>query len=111
MRQIINTFSVLLAFVFITFICLSVNGAAIASAEAKEYKEDVIAQIENSNFNPNIIDACKVQAQSAGYTLDITNCEYDENNFISCAEVVLTYKYTLPLFSLEETKTTRGIAR
>ncbi len=111
MRQIISAFSVVGAFVLIIFICLSVNAAPIAAAEAKEYKEDVIAEIENSNFNPNVIDACRTQAQSSGYELDIINCQYDENNFITCAEVVLTYTYKLPLFSLEETKTTRGIAR
>ena len=78
---------------------------------AKEYKADVIAEIENSNFNPNVITSCISQANANGYTLSVQNVQYDEDNFYTCAEVVLGYKYTMPLFNISADKTTRGIAR
>lgn len=88
-----------------------VSNATGSMAEAKEYKAQVIAEIENSNFNPNVIAACVTQAEAVGYNLSVTNCTYDENYDIKTAEVVLSYQYNLPLFGISETKMTRGIAR
>ena len=70
-----------------------------------------MAEIENSNFNQNVINSCINQARVAVYELQVTNCTYDVNNDIKTAEVILTYKYEIPLFGISATKTTRGIAR
>lgn len=111
MERIIGAYSILMMIVLNIFLCISMNFTSIRTAEAKEYKASVIAEIENSNFNPNVIAVCETQAQAAGYDLDIINCQYDENNFVSSAEVVLTYSYQIPVFNITETKSTRGIAR
>lgn len=111
MEKVVSSYGTLVMLVFNMFLCIAMNTVSIRTAEAKEYKASVIAEIENSNFNPNVIAACETQAQSAGYELDIINCQYDENNFISSAEVVLSYSYNIPVFNVTETKSTRGIAR
>lgn len=111
MKQIIGTYGSLIILLLLIFLCMSMNVAPVETAEAKEFKASVIAEIENSNFNPNVIDACKAQALSAGYNLTLENCQYDENNFISSAEVVLSYTYRVPGFNITETKSTRGIAK
>ena len=111
MRQIITAYGILVVFVLNLFMCITVSTATAAMAEAKEYKAHVIAEIENSNFNNNVIQACVIQAKTAGYELSITNCVYDENYDIQTAEVVLTYTYKLPLFCVTQVKSTRGIAR
>ena len=111
MKHIISAYGVLVVFVINIFICISLINATASMAEAKEYKAQVVAEIENSNFNPNVIAACVRQAQTAGYELQITNCIYDANNNIQTAEVILTYSYKIPLLGIVETKTTRGIAR
>lgn len=111
MKQIIGAFCTLLVLLMNIFICVSVSTASGQAAEAKEYKSSVIAEIENSNFNPNVINGCIAQASDAGYELQITSCVYDENSNIQTAQVILSYEYNLPLFGLKSTKTTRGIAR
>jgi len=111
MRHVITVYASLIVFVLSVFMCVSMMNAASSMTEAKEFKAHVIAEIENSNFNENIINACIQQAELAGYELLVTNCMYDENYNIQTAEVVLTYEYNLPLFGISEIKTTRGIAR
>lgn len=111
MKQIIGGFSILIVLMLNIFICITVITVSGDVAAAKEYKADVIAEIENSNFNPNVIDSCVSQASEAGYTLQIANCTYDEDNNVQTAEVVLSYSYKLPLFGITDTKSTRGIAR
>ena len=54
---------------------LSLSSGQIAAA--KEYKADVIAEIENSNFNPSVIAACTSQAEAEGYQLTVSDCTYD----------------------------------
>ena len=111
MKNIIDAYGTLFVLMLNVFACIAVTNASTISVEAKEFKAAVISEIENSNFNPYVINSCKNQAQEAGYTLEITNCIYDEYQNIQTAEIVLTYSYYLPLFHIAETKTTRGIAR
>lgn len=111
MKHMITAYGALIVFILNTFMCITVSNATAAMAEAKEYKAQVVAEIENSNFNENVINACITQAQTEGYQISITNCIYDENYNIQTAEVILTYSYNLPLFGISETKTSRGIAR
>lgn len=111
MKQIIGAFGSLFVLVLTLITCTTVTTASGAAAAAKEYKADVIAEIENSNFNPNVIASCIEQAADAGYELQITSCTYDDDSNIQTAEVILTYNYEMPLFGIYDTKTTRGIAR
>ena len=111
MKNIIEAYGGLFILLLNVFACIAVTNASSISAEAKEYKAAVVAEIENSNFNPHVIAACKTQAANAGYVLEVTNCIYDEYRNIQTAEIVLSYTYYLPLFNIQEKKTTRGIAR
>ena len=92
-------------------ICTSVTSVSGVMAEAKEYKASVIAEIENSNFNQNVMNACIRQARQEGYILEITNCIYDANMDMQLAEVLLSYEYAIPILGIKEIRTTRGIAR
>ena len=59
MRQIIGAFGILFIMMANIFICTGLIGASGQVAAAKEYKSQVVAELENSNFNPGVIDACK----------------------------------------------------
>lgn len=111
MKQIIGAFGTLFVLMLNIFICITLSTVSAEVAAAKEYKADVIAEIENSDFNPNVIDGCKVQAAAEGYQLTVTNCTYNSEHSIQTAEIILEYSYRLPLFGIAETRTTRGIAR
>ncbi len=111
MRNIIGAFSALVILVLNLFLCISVSSASVAVSAAKEYKADVIAEIENSNFNPEVIDACVQQARELGYSLEVNGYVYDEAHDIQSAEVIVSYSYEMPLFGIAKTQMTRGIAR
>lgn len=111
MKNIIATYGVLFVLLCNIFICVQLATASGQTSAAQEYKADVIAEIENSNFNPNVISGCISQAALAGYTLEVRVCEYDADNDIKSAEIILEYNYAIPLFGISDTKTTRGIAR
>ena len=57
MRQIIGAFGILFIMMANIFICTGLIGASGQVAAAKEYKSQVVAELENSNFNPGVIDA------------------------------------------------------
>ncbi len=111
MKQIIGAFGTLVVFVMNTFLCISMSNVSAAVAEAKEFKAAVVAEIEDSNFNRNVIEGCVIEAQKAGYEMQVTNCVYDEEQNLRMAEVLITYTYEIPLFGIAEKKVTRGIAR
>lgn len=111
MRHVITTYATLIVFLLMVFLCTTMTGAAVEMTEAKEFKAQVVAEIENSNFNPYVIEACKKQALAAGYELQITTYIYDKRYDMQTAEVVLMYPYHLPMFGVAEIRTTRGIAK
>jgi len=111
MKHIISAYGTMFILMLNVMICISMCNASSTVAEAKEFKADIIAEIENSNFNAAVLNGCINQAKAAGYILSITNCIYDENNNIQTAEVILKYTYKIPLLGISEIKTTRGIAR
>lgn len=111
MKSIIEVFGILFMLLLTIASGMSVTAAEEKVAQAKRYKSEVVAEIENSNFNPAVIDACVAGAEQSGYILSVRPCTYDADNDIQTAEVVLTYQYKASLFGIEETRTTRGIAR
>lgn len=111
MKHVITAYATLIVFLLMVFMCVTMTSASVVMTEAKEFKAQVVAEIENSNFNPYVIEACKRQAQEAGYELQVTTYVYDERYNLQTAEVILMYPYRLPMFGISEIRTTRGIAR
>ena len=111
MKYIVEVFSVLTMLMLNLFVCIAVLSVSADVAAAKEYRAGVIAEIENSNFNPGVIDGCRVQASQQGYELEVSPCVYDENYDRRIAEVRLTYSYEIPLLGVSQQRVTRGIAR
>ena len=111
MKAIMEVYGILLMLLLTAASGLSATAAEERIAQAKRFKAETIAEIENSNFNPTVIDALRTSAQASGYTLEVTPCTYDAENDVTTAEIVLTYKYKASVFGIEETRTTRGVAR
>lgn len=111
MKYIVEAFSILMVLMLNLFLGLTVISVSADVAAAKEYKAMVVAEIENSDFNPNVIAACEEQAALQGYSLEITPCVYDEHCDRRIAAIRLTYNYELPLLGVSQQRVTRGIAR
>ncbi len=111
MKHIIGAFCTLLVLMLNLLLSAAVLTVSADVAAAKEYKAAVVAEIENSNFNPNVIAGCREEAALRGYSLEVTDIVYDELHDIHTAEILLQYTYEIPLLGISQVKTTRGIAR
>lgn len=93
---------------------LMVAGAGVISAEAeicraRNFKTDVVTELENSHFHPSVIAACRQQAADMGYELEIET--YGEGQEIEMAEVTLYYTYQIGPFHTKTEHSVQGIAR
>ncbi len=110
MEKIINAFTTVLFYMLCALGGAALLTASAQTAAAKEYKSDVITEIENSDFNRAVIATCISQAQMEGYTLTVTPSANAEGETLS-ADVILSYDYKIPVFGIETRHATRGIAR
>ena len=124
MSQIIKTF---LSLFFLLFFVVTGVGCISAGADiehAKAFKTDVVADLENSNYNADVMNACIQSASNNGYELNIV--AYDksgstrtyqtgqlasdtQNIYAAC--VTLKYKYHIGLLNIHSDKEVRGMAR
>lgn len=109
MGQVIKTY----LGIFIMMLLLVV-GAGIVSAEAeicraRSFKTDVVAELENSHFHPDVIEACTQQAQDMGYELEIRT--YGDGGQVEMAAVTLSYTYRIGPFHTASEHRVQGIAR
>ena len=111
MAQIVQFFTNIVLMLLGFFLCISIVAGVFQSVRADEYKADVIAELEDSNFNDRVISRCMSQASESGYSLKVTPCAYDVDGDLLLAEVILEYTYKVPLLGVEERKQLRGIAR
>lgn len=111
MRHIVGAFSTMLVLLLNLLFAAEILSVSAKTAEVKSYKAAVIAEIENSNFNPHVIRACQEQAKDMGYELEVSSCMYEENYDRRLAKVTLKYDCAIPLLGIEAKKVTYGIAR
>lgn len=124
MPQIIKVWLGIFLTFFFTLImvgCITVN---VDVNNAKNYKSDVIASLENSNYSPDVINSCIRTAEEQDYTLSIVAYDnagntktYDAGSPASdtagvyMAKVTMKYKYTIAFLNINSEKTLRGMAR
>ncbi len=111
MKYIIEAFSVMLVLIFNLLLCVSMLSVSADVAAAKEFKAAMIAEIENSDFNPYVIDGCKAQARTEGYELEVQPYTYGGQSDRRIAGINLYYGYRIPLLGVSQQRVTRGIAR
>lgn len=111
MEQIIKTTMSIVIILIFTVLGLHLISSNIAAHEAVSFKSDVIKQIENSNYNENVIEQCKQQAISQGYTLEVNVMKYDDDNKFTMAEVIVHYEYNIPILNINNLHQTSGYAR
>lgn len=122
MDQIPKVFLGILFILFLVFGGTSIVAAHLSASQAREYKNNMVTEIENSDFNPTVISACVSEANEREYTAKITLYYEDQtvsdiSNGISddkkiyMADITLSYKLKIPFFQIEKEFSTRGIAR
>ena len=111
MKAIMEVYGALIVLILSLGTGLQVSGATEKAAQAKRCHAEAVSEIENSNFNPGVIDACKKKAAEDGYELEISDCVYDAWQNMRAAQVALKYHYRIPVLGIYEENITYAIAR
>ena len=99
---------------FLSVMIMLLTGIVMASMEvstAESYHSTVIAEIENSNFNNKVIEACISEADDLGYHLRIQKLVTDSNYNKQIADVELEYNYHIGILKINKSHKIRGTAR
>ncbi|MGN0342763.1 MAG: hypothetical protein ACI4DO_08210 [Roseburia sp.] len=123
MEQIIKTYLGIFMILLMTVTGIGIVAAEVEVTRAREFKSDVIIELENSDYNVNVLNACMQQAQEIGYDLDITLYGKDgtavnyepggtiPSQGVNFAEVVLNYSYRTGPFGNFLQHSIRGYGR
>lgn len=111
MKKILTTFFIVFLLMIFVIVGIGIISVNLDIEKARDYKADVIAEIENSNFNTKVIASCIDQATEAGYELEVTPIVTDTETNQQIATIVLKYQYTFKILNINNTHEIRGYAR
>ncbi|MGN0481961.1 MAG: hypothetical protein ACI4HI_00255 [Lachnospiraceae bacterium] len=119
-KSFLGLFFLLLLVVLLTGI-LSMQ---VRVSNARDYHADAVAEIENSNFSPRVINACVQEAKSLGYDMKVTLYREEaraevvtqqnpakNTQEVYLASVEMEYPYQFLFLNLDEKKSVRAFAR
>lgn len=123
MSQVFKSFMGVFFILILLLLGVGVISAQIDVSNALDYKSDIVVELENSNYNSNVINGCIQQAAENGYDLQIktyaaggasvvyTSPNASDTTDVVMAEVTLTYPYTIGFLNAVTEHTVRGYAR
>lgn len=110
MKGTIEIFVIIIVFALMALSGTAFITAAINTSNARDYHSAVINEIEESNFNTDVINGLYADASGKGYTLELTVTEIENHRKV--AEVILNYTYEVGLLNITgERHSIRGYAR
>lgn len=123
MSQIVKAFSGIFFLLLLLFLGIGIVSAQMDVEKAKDYKSDIVMEIENSNYSVSVLNACIEQAKANGYDIAIT--VYQENGVANTyaeanvtntkgaylAEILLTYHYGIGILNTSTEHSIRGFSR
>ncbi len=124
MPVIIKSFMGIFFFSLVVFLGLGIVNYQMDVNRALHYKQDVIRELQNSNFSPSVMNACMKTGEDRDYEVSIdvslgdgshatyTNgCQAQDTADVSAAYVTVLYKSRLPFLGIETSNHLRGFAR
>ncbi len=122
MSQVIKSFTGVFFMLLVLLLGTGVLSAQMDASNALSYKADLVAELENSNFSPQVLNGCIQQAIDNGYKISvktftrggaarvyITPSAGDTRDVVM-AEVVLTYPYRIGFLNSVTEHQVRGYA-
>ncbi len=113
MSSVIKSFLAIFLILIAMFSFAGVISVTIDVQNARDYHASVVNEIENSNHAQSVINACKDEATTNGYTLTVT--EYsstsDDSPNTKISKVVLSYSYSIDFLNISSNKEIIGYAR
>ncbi len=124
MPVIIKSFMGIFFFSLVVFLGLGIVNYQMDVNRALHYKQDVIRELQNSNFSPSVMNACMKTGEDRDYEVSIdvslgdgshatyTNgCQAQDTADVSAVYVTVLYKSRLPFLGIETSNRLRGFAR
>lgn len=109
MKQILETYLTVFLVMVAVITLTGIIGADIDTKNARDFKESVVSEIENSNFSPSVIQACKDAADDTEYTITINEMK-DSYGTTIMAEVIVGYDYSIPFLNVLKNHEIRDFA-
>ena len=98
MKQIFETYLTLFFLLMAVFTLEGIIAADIDTKNARDFKESIVDEIENSNFSPTVIAACR-NAGNNKYTVTVNEYKDSEDNTVM-AEVTVSYNYSIAFLNV-----------
>ena len=106
---IFKTFVGVLVAVMITSTGLAVITGFSKSVAANNYMESVSKVIVESNYAPNVINACIMEATDNGYSLDVKVERARKAGVKVYAEIALSYCFEIKLLGIKQNRILKKI--
>lgn len=123
MSQILKAFLGMFFIMVLLFLGMGIVSAQMEVSDALDYKSDIVAELENSNYSPQVINACIRQAIANGYSIEVktfvpgqsaktyTQPNASDTTGVVMAEIKLTYSYSIGILNMVTKHQVRGYAR
>ena len=124
MSVIIKSFMGIFFFSLVVFLGVGIINYQADVSQASSYKQDVIEELQNSNFAPSVMNACIQNGADHNYEVSIdvssgdgSHSTYSESALaedtsdVTAAYVTVNYKSRLPFLGLETSNCLRGFAK
>lgn len=124
MSVIIKSFMGVFFFLLVIFSGVGIVGYQMQVNSAAGFKQDVIEELQNSNFAPSVVNACILEGERSQYevSIDISSsdgtratytkdCPAADTSDVAAAYVTVRCKSRFPLLGLETSNQFRGFAR
>lgn len=124
MPVIIKSFMGVFFFSLVVFLGVGIVNYQTDVNRASSYKQDVIEELQNSNFAPSVMNACIQNGADHDYEVcinvssgDGSHSAYTKNALavdtsdVTAAYVTVNYKSRLPFLGIETSNCLRGFAR
>lgn len=112
MEEIFKTLLSIILILLLAFTGVGLITVSVSVANAKSFQEEIVTEIEDSNFSDTVMSACSTEAANQGYELEFKNKVLDDYGNMTSCEVILKYKYNIPVFGMNNKEhTLRAFAR
>lgn len=110
MSTIPKMYMALILTVVLVVISITLIAQDKEASNAVSFKNDVVEELQCSHFAPTVIDSCKSAGTNLGYNTVITPITDGSGEVVMC-EVLIKYKYTIPVVGTQIDQEVRGYAR
>ena len=124
MSAIVKSFMGIFFFALIVFLGIGIVSYQTDVSRAQDYKQNVVEELQNSDFSPSVVNACIAEGVKQGYgvSVDVSCSDGSRKTYtkeapavdtsdVSAAYITVVYKCRLPFLGVETSNTLRGFAR